>query len=205
MHPLKSVGWFFLLAVGIYVLLVLPWPGVREAYRSLYLWTGRALFQTYGYAGLINFEPLSGDPDKDAKLTLGKRGVNVGQGMAIHTGRLGYAPTAALVALVLATPIRWSRKWKALIWGLILVNLFVILRLWLALLFSYCRPSPYQLYDPSPFWAKLVSGCHDFFFHAPTCSFLLPAFIWVLVSLRTEDFVRITKTLRNLKGDAKAG
>ena len=198
MLPLKAVVRFFLLAMGIYVLLILPWPGVREVYRDLYLWTGRALFQYYGYAGLVNFKAGASDLDKDATIEMGRRGVRSGQALQINTGRLGYAPTACLIALVLATPIPWLRRLCAFVCGLILVNLFVISRLWLALLFSYCRPTPCRLYDPAPFWAKLLTGCYEFFFNAPTCSFLIPAFIWVLVSLRREDFSRILARVRSL-------
>lgn len=201
MLPLKAVGRFFLFSAGIYLLLILPWPGMREVYRDVYLWTGRALFQYYGQEGLVNFKAGSSNVDKDATIEMGRRGVASGQVLQINTGRLGYAPTAALIALVLATPIPWLRKLCALVSGLILVNLFVISRLWLALLFSYCRPSPCRLYDPAPFWAKLLTGCYEFFFNAPTCSFLIPAFIWILVSLRREDFSRILARVRSLTGE----
>lgn len=208
----------FLLAVGIcfviYFGLVIPsWPGVREGYRDLYLWTGRTLFQYYGDEGQVNFEAGSEKPETDAVIHLGKRGVKDGPRVGINTGRIGYAPTAALIAFVLATPIPWSRRWRALVFGLVLVHLFVISRIWIQLLFWYSEPTPAQLYDPGPFWGEFLGGFYDFYCHAPTCSFLGPAFIWLLVCIRREDVARIREMVQGLKGetddvdadDAKAG
>ncbi len=200
MHPLRVVIQFFLIAVCAYVLLIVRWPGVRETYRDAYLSVGRTLFARFGDGGLVNFKPLAGDPMNDAVIEMGRRGVTSGQSVQVHTGRIAYTPTALVLALIVATPIPWRRKGWGLLWGLILVNLFTVARIWSLLTYSYCRDVPYRLYDPSPFWAKLLTGFHEFFFVAPTCTFLVPAFIWVLVSLRREDLARIKAGVRSLTG-----
>jgi len=41
----------------------------------------------------------------------------------------GYIPTALLIALMLATPLRWPLRLRALGWGLLIVNLYLALRM----------------------------------------------------------------------------
>ena len=201
MPSLKAIGTFCLVALLAYMLLTVRWPGVPEAYRDLFLSTMRGLFETFGDKGLVNFDALADDVGNDAVITMGKRGVELGQGVAISSWMVGYVPTAELVALVLATPISWSRKWRALCWGLILVNLFVLFRFWLVLLFAYSQNVPYRQYVPGPFWAKVLAGSHEFFFVAPTCSFLVPVLIWIVVALRSEDVIGISRGSRARRCD----
>ena len=187
----KTVTLFLLITAGVYTVLVLPIPGVREAYRDGFLAVAQWVFHPFGQNGLVRFEPRTGDAEMDAVVTMGKRGVYLGQPVAIDTGRVGYVPTVELIALVLATPIPWSRRWRALVLGLVLVSLFVVFRMWLVLLFTYSQDLPMRLYTPGPFWNKLLAGCNEFFFISPTCSFLVPALIWAVVSLRREDITRL--------------
>ena len=187
----KTVTRFLLITAGVYILLVLPIPGVREAYRDGFLAVGRWLFHPFGPNGLVRFESRTGVSGMDSVITLGKRGVHLGQPVAIHTGRVGYVPTVELIALVLATPIPWSRRWRALLLGWGLVSLFVLFRVWLMLLFTYSQDLPMRLYSPGPFGSKVLSGCNEFFFISPTCSFLVPALVWAVVSLRREDIIRL--------------
>jgi hypothetical protein len=199
----------FFLAVGIYVLLVLPWPGVGELYRDAYCAVGSTLFPRFGSEGIVRFEAIPGvkpgGHNDDTLAVLGRRKA-VGAGkVKIPAWRVGYVPMAELAALVLATPIVWSRKWRALCWGLVLVNLFVVARLALLLYYwYYVYESPLRVRDPGPVLGKVVTFSYEFFFVSPACSFLIPAFVWLLVSLRREDYVRFLANVRSLKGEPRA-
>ena len=198
MIPLKVIARFFVFTLVIYVLLIVRWPGVREAYRAAYCATGEALFGRFGSHGVVHFESRTGDKINDVDLVLGKR---TPQGIAevpaeMSSGRIGYAPLAAVVALVLATPVPWPRRWQGLLWGFLLVNLFVVLRTGLRILFLYSAPSPIRLYEPGPFLSKLLASSYEFFFLAPACSFFVPAVVWVVVTVRSRDFDRILRPQR---------
>lgn len=185
MPPVRTIARFFVVALVVYTVLVLPWPGVRSTYRNAFLVAGRAMFSNFGDEGLVVFQPSAEDEDA-AELLLGKRGEVLG-GVRVETGQVGFVPCVIMVALVVATPSRWKRKLRALFVGTLLVNVFVVFRIWLLLLYSFCKNEPYRLYDPGPFWGKIVSRAAEFFFFAPTCSFMVPILIWFAVALYPED------------------
>ena len=203
MTPLKTIGRFFALTVVIYVLLIVRWPGVREAYRAAYCAAGETILGRFGSHGVIRFDPRIGDEINDVDLVLGKRTAKgIGEVPAeMSSGRVGYAPLAALVALVLATPISWGRRGRALLWGFILVNLFVLGRTALHILFLFSAPSPVRLYEPGLFWSKVLTSAYEFLFLAPACTFLAPAVVWILVTVRSGDFDGILRLGRGAQPD----
>ena len=105
-----------------------------------------------------------------------------------HSARLtGYLPTAEVIALILALPIPWSRRWKALFWGLVLVNGFVVLRLEITLLYWFSGDRPFALYSPGPFWSEVLVGAREVVVVSPMLTFAVPVFIWILVTFRRGD------------------
>jgi hypothetical protein len=76
----------------------------------------------------------------DTRLSLG---TDVGgtpefrQDLLLDTVRVDYAPTACVLALLLATPIAWSRKGRALVAGLGLVHAFIALRFALQVIYGF--------------------------------------------------------------------
>jgi hypothetical protein len=215
-------------AVGIYVLLVLPWPGVREAYRDVYRWTASALFEKFGADGSIEFILPGEDELADAKaqpaatdviavferrvqtreMVRGRDGrvgyvpvteVNKGW-VKIPTGRVGWVAIAWLIAFILASPTAWSRKAWALLWGLVLVNVFIALRLLLFSVYWFSQANDLAVYHPGPMWSKMLTQSYEYFFVSPYASFVVPAFIWALVALRREDLARVMEQARRLTG-----
>ena len=196
MFSRKRIALFVVLSLGYYGLLTLvPWPGLREAYAGFYRAAGNLIFGSFGSEGMVRFEPLSSGPRvTDTDIIIRKRHPPVDgsphlQGRVNHSSWLiGYLPLAECSALILATPIPWQRRWKALLWGLILVNVFVVVRIWIVLLYWFGIDAPWALYDPSLFWGQVVSGLRAWLVKGPTCSFVIPALIWMLVCFRPSDF-----------------
>ena len=193
MRALRLIAQFFLLALAVCVILNLPWPGVGGAYRTGFAVTAHALFGRLGAQGVVRFDSREGDKIHDLDVILGKRsGAGIGEvPAAMSTERVGYFPTTVLIALVLASPVPWGRKWRALAWGLVLVNLFVAFRMWIQIRFLYSAPSPVQLYEPGPFWSRVLSGSYEFFFLGPACSSMVPLLVWIVVTLRPDDINRL--------------
>jgi len=216
MPPLKPILRFFFTAVALYVLLILPWPGLREAYREGYRIAANLCLSTFGSQGEIEFRvPTTDEIAKrpgtadagDLAAAIARRTVTyqeltqkdgtvvkvpltgkpVGVVSIIPTGRVGYVPTAELIALILATPILWSRRLRALIAGLVLVNLFIGARLAMMLLFCYSQDSAMRQFDWGPTATNWIAGLYEFFYVSPTGSFLIPPLIWALVTIRSDD------------------
>lgn len=188
MFPRKKIAGFVFRLVLFYGVLVAPWPGLQQAYSTVYRRACNAIFGSFGSGGVVRFGPSAkGRPGTHAEITVRNvRSATVGT--TSHSIRFtGYLPAAEVLALILPTPIPWSRRWKALVWGMILVNGFVLLRVWITLLYWFSRDQPWALYHPSPFWSKFIGGLFEFASVSPACSFVVPALIWILVSLRRED------------------
>ncbi len=209
MSPLKRTSGFFLLCLLTYGLLIAPWPGVMDVYRAGFRAGGNFLFGSFGSAGAASFQPLlSSDLVKDTRIVLRKRRPPFPEAdVDIQSGLTGYRPTAFLIALVLATPIHWSRRWRALLWGLLGVNAFIALRVGLLLLNVFSDQNILAIYSFSPFWKGLLQALTLILFNAPATHYTGPMFVWFLVTFRRGDLKAIFATVprsvrRKLRSEA---
>ena len=189
MLPLKRLLWFFVKLVLAYALLIAPWPGLREAYAACFRAGGTLLFSSFGADGRVGFKPAeSKRKGLDLEMTLTNQRVpGVGTTVTYNSGLRGYFPTAFLVALIAATPTPWSRRWKSLLWGLLLVNLFVAFRLALMLFQQFSGTHAIALFDPSPFRDGVLRELTVNLVDAPTSHFMVPLFNWIIVAVRRKE------------------
>ena len=181
------------LAAVLYTLLAI-WPGggLRGIYSQAFRAGAGALFGSFGSRGLVRFEPPeTASLSQDTKVTFKNRQTGMAQSIGCSAWLMGYLPFAAFLALMLATPIPWSRRWKTLLWGVFWIHLFVVFRIFLLVVFGFCNPPPVGLFAPSPFWAKIISTTTDVIGVSPVTSFVAPILIWILVAFRREDWARI--------------
>ena len=195
MFPPKRIAGFAFRLVLLYVLLVAPWPGLKEAYSTVYRTVANAVFGSFGSDGVVRFQPHpEARREFDTEIIIQRRGSPV-KGKITHSARVtGYLPTVGCIALIVATSIPWRRRLKALAWGMILVNGFVVLRVWITLFCLFSREDALALYHPSPFWSKCIGGLFEFVAVTPACTFLGPVLIWILVSLREGDWAESRKS-----------
>jgi len=188
MFPLRPIAGFFVRCALIYLLLVAPLPGLKDGYRAVFRWAGNAIFYSFGGDGSVYFEPLSrADHVRDTRLRLVNRRTGNSGSMDFKCVYTGYRPTAFLIALVLATPIPWSRRGWALIWGLLGVSLFVAVRVWLRLLDAFSNGDVLALYTFSSFAKAALGNLIKVLVRSPEMSYIIPAFIWILVAFRRGD------------------
>jgi hypothetical protein len=106
----------------------------------------------------------------------------------LSTRLTGYLPTAELLALVLATSIPWSRKWKALLWGMLGVHAYIALRLASAVLYVLSATQLSEFFTFTPTGNKIVHSIYEMAVQSVTISFATPALIWIVVTFRRGDF-----------------
>ena len=110
---------------------------------------------------------------------------------------IGYSPTAIVITLILCTPIAWSRRGRAAIWGLLLVHGFIALRVSLTLAATgFGADKGYALFHPGPFLRGALSRAELVLSDDPTVSFVVPVFIWFLVTLRPGNWSMSHATCR---------
>ena len=193
----KRIGGFAWRLLLFYLLLaVAPRSGLREVYASAFRAGAGALFGTFGPHGLVRFElPDQASREQDTKVTFKNRRTGMIHSIGCSAWLMGYLPLAAFLAPMLATPIPWTRRWKALLWGVFWVHVFVVLRIFLQVLYGFCiHPPPTGLFLPGPFWMKVIGVSTDVISVSPVTTFVVPIFIWILVSFRREDWAKILET-----------
>ncbi len=133
----KPIAGFFVRFLIVYAALMAPWPVVRDSYAALYRAGCNALFARFGSDGAVRLRPLGKPIAKhDTEFALTNRRTGAEYTFA-GSSLQGYNPTAFVVALILATPIPWSRRWRAVLWGLLWVNVYVALRVVVFLVMAY--------------------------------------------------------------------
>lgn len=196
--PRKSILFFFLRVVLIYTLFILPWHGVMHAYHVMYCKAGNALFYRIGGAGNVTFsiqEKKTRNKDTRMRLEIWKSKKGKGQGeVQIDAMYTGYKPTIFTLALILATPLRWSRRWRCAIWGFLLVSLFVAFRVWLHLVAILSEDNPMQLYALGMWMKAIVTGSSKILLQSPATSYIVPLFIWALIMFRRDDVMLLLST-----------
>jgi hypothetical protein len=188
----KGIVGFFVLFLVFYGLLLLPWPGLRQAYAACFRAGGTLLFGSFGAPGAVRFLPAATPAtglDTDVVLINPRNGVS---GRTQHDSRhMGYLPTAMLVSLVLATPAPWRRKGRALLWGLVAVNAYVALRIGLVLVRDLSNDDPLRLFTLGPWAHQALAWAVRAVVMSPGSYFAFPVFIWILVTFRRGEWRRL--------------
>jgi hypothetical protein len=140
-----------------------------------------------GSGRVAKFEPFD-DPQGvfDTKMFVGSDILGVAAypyGLGVNSVRQGFAPSAVLVALVLATPVVWRRRWRVLLAGLVLVQGFVFLRVAVALLNGFGRVGlgERRLLEVSDFSAWALRRGDQIFAGDLHMTYIVPLMVWALV------------------------
>ncbi len=172
----------------VYGLLVIPWPGLVRGYGRVFCRVADAVLGSSGQV-IVQFRPIKSPADeKDVEIAVKKNGSRMVYTTPITTRLAGYLPTATVVALVLATAIPWRRKWKALLWALLGVHLFIWIKMAIGVFYSksVARLTPFFEFDE--FWTNATFRFYEMIGRQPTISYTVPVIIWILVTLRWSDF-----------------
>lgn len=203
MFPPKGTAGFAVRVLLFYGLLAwVPWPGVSEGYSAFYRYTGNVFVESLGSEVTIWFRPPVYDkgPDKDLEFAIRAKGETAVRNTPINTRLTGYLPTVEVIALILATPIPWRRRGWAVLWGFIGANVFVAFRLATTLVYMLCHQPPY-IDGVTQFWSDATYRVFEIAMRSPTISFMVPIFVWILVTFRRGDW---TAFLQQTATDDKA-
>lgn len=187
------LGLVFTLRFAVaYALFAALWPLIHEPYADGYRAVANALFGSFGSRGVARFERLTnGPPHMDTRLHVSRRDVpGTGRSCQHSTKVTGYLLTAEAAALILATPLSWRRRLKALLAGLVLAHTVVIARLFIAVLRAFIGDHPSALFTPGPVCADLIERVFQVTCVWPSFTFTVPLIIWLLVAIRRADLER---------------
>jgi len=186
----SGVGLFVLKVLLAYGLLVVaPWQGLKDAYAGIFRAAGRCLFASFGSNGVVEFTAAPPNkPPWDTQVRLVNRALSRAWTMNYSAWRTGYLPTAALTALVLATPVSWLRRGWAMVFGLAIVHAFVALRVAIAA-FRWFREVDLFVFGGLGNW--LVDLSFEVVSVSTVTSCVVPVLIWGAVTFRRSDGPRL--------------
>ena len=85
------------------------------------------------------------------------------------------------------TPIPWKRRLRALLVGLLALQVLVFMRLALLVLEALSRPTPLALFHPGETGWNVISFSSEMLAKELFPGYLAPLIVWVLVSFRRAD------------------
>ncbi len=193
MFPLKRTSGFFIRCLVVYGVLTYPWPVARSAYRACFMAVGNTLFHSFGPTGTVAFEASTSKvPLVDTLVHFSTKLPRSPKGkLDMKSSMIGLRPTAFTIALILASPIPWSRRWKACLWGLFWINVFVALRIALFLRVTFNSVPPLAQDSFGPTMTSLLTNLSKIFYDLPVTHYSLPVFLWLLVTFRRGDIEQI--------------
>lgn len=180
---------FLLRFLVVYILLMIPWPGSATAYRGMFIRAGSIVYGALGSSYGVSLEALDTGGPADTTLIVRHRATGQKMWLRINSREVGYLATIVVTSLILATPAGWRRRIRALLLGLLLVNVFITIRPLVLILYWSNRNSPMPA-DPT-FWDKTVSAAVQFVGVGQPLSYIVPIVIWMLVVLRRDTLTRI--------------
>ncbi|UCE60058.1 MAG: hypothetical protein JSU63_21770 [Phycisphaerales bacterium] len=229
MNPTRVILRFSFFVLLFYTLLMIPWPGLQSAYSGAFRTGGDVFFRRFWAwsDGRVRFLDLHSeflmedlksvtlvDPPPgfrlppptdvmDTLMVMSNRGVPGPYGVLRTSSRpVGYWPTAWMLALILAKPMSWSRRGWALLWGLLLVHVFIVVRLSLTLANNgFGAAKSYALFEMSPFWKDVLARAETVLLTDPTATFAIATFIWLLVSVKRSEWAWLREMLLPVRDD----
>ena len=185
------VGFLWRFAL-VYGLLIFPWPAFNKAYGGYFRALGQATFSRSGGPRYLQFEAVPEELHHrlDTRIAIANRDQADRAGnvplhyLELDTRGVGWVPTALLLALILATPVSWPRRAAALIWGLIAVHGFILFSIASTI---WNNSTELSLLTLTPFWKSVVEGLDETLVTQMGASFVVPVFIWILVTIRKQD------------------
>jgi hypothetical protein len=202
MHKRRPLFLFLVAFTLIYGGLIVPWPGVNDAFGAGVRGWARSIFGSEGPQRVIRFGAYQGDPrlPNDTRIILGNRARARADGsgpvvlLDLDTRGVCYIPLALLGALILATPIPWRRRLVALAWGVFWMHWYLLL-----IFYVYIEAHAHEASfpEPSPFWRSILEGANYLLIVQIGASFAIPVVIWLLVTFRREDATVLRSCLRS--------
>lgn len=199
----KPVLLFLLRFTLVFVLLMAPWPGWVDGYGEYFRALGRKCLRHPGGGGLAKFtrSPAPSDGlDITIYLTnadMVERGGNApATWVKIGSRVLGLIPTALLMALILATPVPWWRRARALGWGLVWIHGFIVTAIFLAICRQFqIAQTSLGVFEWSPPGKWIVEWLYQIAVEHIGARLALTVVIWVLVTFTREDWQRWVRVI----------
>lgn len=172
--------------LGVYLFLVLPNFGMAAKYADFYRKQAYSLFHEIGENGFIVFEPHEDNGSDDTRVYLANKTLADQKGNVssapynISTRILGYLPSALLLALFAATPVKVWKRFALMAAGFLVLQVILMGFLYIMLLDMYIKTPWLKMYqDMGAGSKKTVSFISETLIHGMGLNNFLVVLIWL--------------------------
>lgn len=127
------MSYYLLRVLALYVLLLLPWPGLSDAYNAWFRVIGTAAAFGGGWVVRVEPVPAAEKSPLSTRFIVGNPRMTDPQGktpakvLDLDAWGVGWVPTALVLSLIGATKLPKRRRIVALSWGALLINFYLVL------------------------------------------------------------------------------
>ncbi len=122
----------------------------------------------------------------------------------LGTTRTGYIPLGLMIALILATPITLKRKLFALGAGLIAFHIWIYIYMYVWIWFAYNQYPYLDVGTLSGVAKDVLNNLYRILIVEMGPRYMVPVFIWFLVSFRKSDWQRFSGLIMGTKEELPA-
>lgn len=199
----KLIIGFFIRFILLYGVLMGLWPVAYDTYGVFFKGGTELLYGSLGSSRAVQLRPLPPSErldENDTQLVFKTGASRNWRSTKISVRDIGYLSTTVLVGLIVATPIPWRRRVRALLAGMVLLHGVIALRLGILIAALFDRTSPAPWITPDTFWGKAVDAGIVRFSLGQPIAYIVSILIWMLVSLHRDDLTMILSGRRNSPG-----
>ncbi len=210
MPRLNPVAGFLCRVALVYALLVAPWPGWELAAGAYFRVVAHGVLGGVRDNREVTFEPYPDQPERTRVVIvnpalMNREGAGPVRNVDVDLDRLGLRPLALLLALIFATPVSWTRRFRAALAGVLLLHVCLLAMLGYLL---WVESAEVLLVEFTPGGKALATGLKSATFAQVVIA--LPVLIWMLVTLRREDGLRLWRSIgpvteAGVAGDVEPG
>lgn len=184
-----------LIFVVAYTVLLVPGTKIDRMYCTAICHLGNYLYQDFSRGGYVRLSPQDDKGKNDISLFLSrtdwqKEGQLTGVTTNKASDRIGYLITAFFIALSLATPLNWKRKTASLLFGLLIITAYVMLKLRIIILYSYTQVPWFGLYQDEA-TKETITSCYHHFAAPATQGYAFVVIVWMALSIGRKEWQQI--------------
>lgn len=176
---MRPIAEFLLRFAILFGLLAWPWPGIETALRAGFRAQTHLIVSLTLPPSSFHVEPFSDPrhPTLDTAVVLpnpdtaGQTADKSVMEIPFDSASQGWIPFAMFIALNLATPMPWIKRWKALVVGVVIIEFLVAATIWVGVAF-------YRVSENSPFQLPLMFA-HRLLIENIWFSFVPPFLLWI--------------------------
>ncbi|MBX3373645.1 MAG: hypothetical protein KF817_07410 [Phycisphaeraceae bacterium] len=174
----------FARATALFLVMVAAWPLVAGAYRTAYATAAQSLLLSVGGRSEVLIAPIVPVNGRDVEMRMRNLDSNAMRVRHISSRFSGYMPATLLLAAIIATPIEWRRRLRALGLGMIVLHAWLGATLILTVVLSFSRDDPLRAFAVPAAVRTVLEVVVRHTVSSPALAPAVPLLIWALVAGR---------------------